>query len=199
MASRCKFYVNHRKSERASWYTGGCGHKFPAPGGRCHNSNGIPPALDSEIFIISWVQVGLPGASWDGAEGGYPVLLSSDVLGQLLQALALTLSPPGRSPARPSSSFSSETWGKKAHFHLLINVWGSCVPLSSQRQGWCSEPALIHNQHRPGGQLGRAEDAHTPQGRAVFPQRLGSEGIQPQEKTCSSLPALNTWVRFTHR
>lgn len=116
----------------------------------------------------------LPGT---GQKGVTRVLLSSNVLGQLLQALALTLSPPGRSPARPSSSFSSETWGKKAHFHLLINVWGSCVPLSSQRQGWCSEPAVIHNQHRPGGQLGRAEDAHTPQGRAVFPQRLGSEGI----------------------
>lgn len=104
------------------------------------------------------------------------MLFSSNVLGQLLQAPALTLSPLGRSPARPSSSFSSETWGKKAHFHLLVNVWGSCVPLSSQRQGWCSEPALIHNQHRPGGQLGQAGDAHTPQGRAVFPRRLGSEG-----------------------
>lgn len=31
-------------------------------------------------------------------------------LGRLLQTLALTLSPPGRSPARPSASFSSETW-----------------------------------------------------------------------------------------
>lgn len=30
------------------------------------------------------------------------------------------------------------------------------------------------------------------------PLRLLSR-VQPQEKTCSSLPALNTWVRFTHR
>lgn len=54
-----------------------------------------------------------------------------------LQHLALTLSPPGRSPARPSSSFSSETW--KSHTLPPSHQCGGLMhpPPFSKKQGRC--------------------------------------------------------------
>ena len=132
MASRCKFYVNHRKSERASLCTGGCGHRFPAPGGRCHHSSGIPPALDSEIFNIMGAggaarrflgrgRWGLSGCcsaqmSWGGSSRPWhsPSLHQEGV------------------PPDPHLLFQVKPGGKK-HTSISSSMWGAHVSLCPPR------------------------------------------------------------------
>lgn len=166
----------------------GTANGFPCATGRRHWSQSLLEGLTIAIFslltqtvrsLTPCMQGGLPGALPGCGSAPMPWVAPGD--------LALTLSPPGRSLSRPSSSFSSETCKrkkkKKKHISIFLSTWGPHLStFLSQEQGRCPEPLLLHHQHRAWGSRGRwgdglAEhrkgfDAHTlrPQWSWTFPE-----------------------------
>ena len=132
---------------------GGRGHRLPAPGGRRRNSISLPPALDTCSIAGTG---GAAGRFLGGMGGGCPV---SPWGGSSRPWHSPSLHQEGV-PPDPQLLFQVKPGREKAHVHLLINAGGSHVPLSFQKQGWRSEPALIHKQRRPRGQPGQVGDTH---------------------------------------